>query len=39
VEIGTNPVAQVAEQALCRLMTKQSDVMLAGLAERVEGRR
>ena len=39
VEVGTNPVAQVAEQALCRLMTKQSDVMLAGLAERVEGRR
>ena len=31
VEIGTNPVARVAERALCRLMTKQSDAMLAGL--------
>jgi carbon monoxide dehydrogenase subunit G len=39
VEVGTNPVAQVAERAMCRLLTKQSDVMLAGLAERVEGRR
>lgn len=39
VEVGTNPVAQIAEQALCQLMAKQSDVMLAGLAERVEGRR
>jgi len=39
VEIGTNPVAQVAERAMCRLMTKQSDVMLAGLSQRVEGRR
>ena len=39
VEIGTNPVAQVAERAMCRLMMKQSDVMLAGLSQRVEGRR
>ena len=39
VEIGANPVARVAERALCRLMTKQSDVMLAGLSQRVEGRR
>jgi len=39
VEIGNNPAAHIAERAVCRLMTKQSDVMLAGLAERVEGRR
>jgi carbon monoxide dehydrogenase subunit G len=39
VEIGANPVARVAERALCRVMTKQSDVMLAGLSQRVEGRR
>jgi hypothetical protein len=39
VEIGANPVARVAERAMCRLMTKQSDVMLAGLSQRVEGRR
>jgi carbon monoxide dehydrogenase subunit G len=39
VEIGTNPVAQVGERALCRLMTKQSDEMLAGLSQRVEDRR
>lgn len=39
VEIGTNPVARVAERAMCRLMTKQSDVMLAGLSQRVEERR
>ena len=39
VEIGTNPVARVAERALCRLMTKQSDAMLAGLSQRVEDRR
>ena len=39
VEIGPNPVARAAERALCRLMTNQSDVMLAGLSQRVEGRR
>jgi len=39
VEVGSNPVAAIAERAMCRLLTKQSDVMLAGLAERVEGRR
>ena len=38
VEVGNNPVARVAERAMCRLLTKQSDVMLAGLAQRVEGR-
>lgn len=39
VDVGTNPMAHLAERAMCRLMTRQSDVMLAGLAERVEGRR
>ncbi|MFZ4373459.1 MAG: SRPBCC family protein [Mycobacterium sp.] len=38
VEVGTNPVARVAERAMCRLLTKQSNVMLAGLAQRAEGR-
>lgn len=37
VEIAANPVAGIAEQALCRYLAKQSDVMLAGLAARVEG--
>lgn len=36
VEIGANPVAGLAERAMCRFMSKQSDVMLAGLAARVE---
>jgi len=39
VEIGTNPVARIAERAMCRLMTKQSDAMLAGLSQRVEDRK
>jgi len=37
VDIGVNPVAAVAERAMCRLLAKQSNVMLAGLAERLEG--
>jgi uncharacterized protein YndB with AHSA1/START domain len=37
VEIGANPLAGVAERALCRFMAKQSDTMLAGLAARLEG--
>jgi hypothetical protein len=37
VEIGTNPVAALAEKAMCRFMSKQSEAMLAGLAARVEG--
>lgn len=36
VEIGDNPLARVAERALCRMMAKQSDAMLAGLAAHVE---
>lgn len=37
VDIGTNPVARLAERVMCRLLAKQSDVMLAGLAAQVEG--
>ncbi len=37
VEIGANPLARIAEKAVCRFMAKQSDTMLAGLANRVEG--
>jgi carbon monoxide dehydrogenase subunit G len=36
VEIGSRPVHVLAERALCRLQTRQSDVMLAGLAQRLE---
>jgi hypothetical protein len=38
VDIGANPVAQLAERALCRFMSTQSDAMLDGLTARVEGR-
>lgn len=38
VDAGNSPVARVAERAVCRLLTKQSDGMLAGLAQRAEGR-
>ena len=37
VEIAANPVAEIAERAMCRYLSRQSDVMLAGLAARVEG--
>ena len=37
VDIGANPVAGVAERIVCRFMARQSDAMLAGLAERLEG--
>lgn len=36
VEIGANPVAHVAERAVCRFLAKQSDEMLTGLAQRVK---
>ena len=39
VSIGANPVAHLAEHAVCRVMAKQSDAMLAGLAARVEASR
>lgn len=38
VEVGANPVAHIAERAMVRLLSKQSLEMLAGLAQRVEGR-
>lgn len=37
VHIGTNPAAALAERAMCRFMSKQSDAMLTGLAARLEG--
>ncbi|MGI9125667.1 MAG: SRPBCC family protein [Mycobacterium sp.] len=37
VRIGDNPVAGLAERAMCRFMAKQSDALLAGLAAQVEG--
>jgi hypothetical protein len=36
VEIGSGPIQQVAERTLCRVLMRQSDVMLAGLANRLE---
>ncbi len=36
VEMGRNPLAWLAERALCRAMARQSDTMLAGLAETFE---
>ena len=37
VEIGANPVARAAEHLVCRMAARQSDAMLSGLAEKVEG--
>jgi Polyketide cyclase / dehydrase and lipid transport len=39
VEIGTGPAQKLAERVLCRLLARQSDVMLAGLANRLENTR
>jgi carbon monoxide dehydrogenase subunit G len=36
VDIGPGPVRTLAERALLRLQTRQSDIMLAGLAQRLE---
>jgi carbon monoxide dehydrogenase subunit G len=36
VEIGSGPWRKLAERTLCRLQTRQSDIMLAGLAQRLE---
>lgn len=36
VEIGPRPLQRLAERALCRFLARQSDVMLAGLANRLE---
>ncbi|OCB39420.1 cyclase [Mycobacterium malmoense] len=36
VEIGPHPVQKLAEEVLCRFLARQSDAMLAGLANRLE---
>ncbi len=36
VEIGASPLSSAAEWVACRVMAKQSDSMLAGLAHRLE---
>jgi hypothetical protein len=39
VEIGSRPAQQLAERILCRILARQSDVMLAGLANQLENAR
>jgi hypothetical protein len=39
VEIGSGPIGQLAERAVCRVQVRQSDIMLAGLAYRLENTR
>jgi carbon monoxide dehydrogenase subunit G len=39
VEIGARPSQQLAERAVCRVLARQSDAMLAGLARRMESKR
>jgi carbon monoxide dehydrogenase subunit G len=39
VEIGHSPAQKLAERVLCRFLARQSDVMLAGLATRLENAR
>ena len=36
VEIGSGPIRKLAERAVCRVQVRQSDIMLAGLANRLE---
>ena len=36
VEIGSGPVHRAAERAVCRIQVRQSDIMLASLANRLE---
>lgn len=36
VEIGSGRVQQLAERVMCRVMTRESDGLLAGLAQRLE---
>ncbi len=36
VEIGSGALRKLAERALCRVQVRQSDIMLAGLARRLE---
>jgi hypothetical protein len=39
VEIGSRSSQHLVERALCRVLARQSDVMLAGLAQRMESTR
>ena len=39
VEIGPHPPEKLAERVLCRFLARQSDSMLAGLANRLENAR
>lgn len=39
VEIGPRPTHKLAERILCRFLARQSDTMLAGLANRLEDAR
>jgi uncharacterized protein YndB with AHSA1/START domain len=39
VEIGSRPDQKLAERVLCRFLARQSDAMLAGLANRLENTR
>lgn len=39
VEIGSRPAQKLAERVLCRFLARQSDAMLAGLANRLENAR
>jgi ribosome-associated toxin RatA of RatAB toxin-antitoxin module len=36
VEIGSGPLQKLAERVVCRVQVRQSDLMLAGLANRLE---
>ncbi len=36
IEIGSGAVRKLAERAVCRVQVRQSDIMLAGLAHRLE---
>ena len=36
VEIGSGPLRKLAERVVCRVQVRESDVMLAGLANRLE---
>jgi hypothetical protein len=36
VEIGSGAIRKLAERAVCRVQVRQSDIMLAGLANRLE---
>ncbi|MFI5509153.1 SRPBCC family protein [Mycobacterium sp. NPDC051804] len=39
VEIGSGRMRELAERVMCRLMTRESDGLLAGLAKRLENSR